>query len=90
MNVSDLIPRIKQRWKAWREPAPPTTQDELLLAIHAIAGQRWFVKALLRYKLSGTGPVAQALSDDSQRLAVEQAFVGRMTDCVLSRRGVRL
>jgi hypothetical protein len=34
--------------------------------------------------------VAEALSEDNQRRAVEQAFVTRMTDCVLSKHGIKL
>ena len=37
-----------------------------------------------------SGKVTEVFSDDAQHLAVEQAFVSRMTDCALSRRGVRL
>ena len=87
MTVSELIARIRKRW---RGPAPRSVREEELELIHAFARQRWLVKSLLRYRRNGTGAVADALSEDNQRRAVEQAFVTRMTDCVLSKRGTKL
>jgi hypothetical protein len=87
MTVSELIAKI---WKRWRGPAPRSVREEELEFIHAFTRQRWLVKSLLRYRRDGTGAVAEALSEDNQRRAVEQAFVTRMTDCVLSKRGIKL
>jgi hypothetical protein len=86
MTVADLIARIS---RLWRKPAHRGMREEELGAIRAFASQRWVIKSLLRYKRSGTGAVAEALSTDSHQRGVEQAFVARMTDCVLSRRGRR-
>jgi hypothetical protein len=39
----------------------------------------WFCKALLRYRRSGAGPIALALSDDPFKREVELAYVARAT-----------
>ena len=43
----------------------------------------WFCKALLRYRRSGTGPIALALSVDPYRREVELALVARLTAAML-------
>jgi hypothetical protein len=43
----------------------------------------WLCKALLRYRRSGSGPIALALSDDPYEREVERAFVARATEGLL-------
>lgn len=49
------------------------------------ADWRCLVHQLLRYKHYGTGPVAGALSSDLRLKEIQNAFIKRITNCLLSR-----
>ncbi len=78
---------------------PLTLEQQIAIAEHAPkirgividnlsrADWRWLVKSLLRYQRSGTGPVAGTLSGDPTLLDIERAFIGRLTNCLLSNWG---
>ena len=44
---------------------------------------QWICKALLRYRRNGTGPVAEALSEDPYKREIELALLARATALML-------
>lgn len=62
----------------------PKALDAFMAAL-APADWRCLVHQLLRYKRYGTGPVAGALSSDLRLKDIQNAFIERITNCLLSK-----
>lgn len=62
----------------------PKALDAFMAAL-APADWRCLVHQLLRYKRYGTGPVAGALSSDLRLKEIQNAFIERITNCLLSK-----
>lgn len=87
--LNDIYSAIKALWTAWREPPATAAEQERYhdTKMKAESGifddRKALCKALLRYRRSGTGPIALALSDDPSKREVELAYVARATEGLL-------